>query len=385
MPYWHDSTLDHERGGYLLADSLEGRSVPKEKALVTQCRMIWAFAHVHQRGLSTPKRDYLEASELGYRFLIRQFLDSIHGGYYWSTDLAGAAVNDKKVLYGEAFAIYALVEYYRASRDKKALGHAMDLYQKLEAHAHDRKNRGWIEHFDRDWTPILKPLASTWLVEVPGLKSANAHLHLMEALTELYDETHDRGVKKSLTEALQLNMRYFYPKNPGDSCFHRHPDWKFVTDAASAGLSYGHNVEFAWLMVRAERILGRKPSWAHFYAHLDHALNSGYDHELGGLYNRGFGNTPATDTDKVWWVQAEMLAALTEAIQHRPNLDYSRALAQLLDFVQAHQVDPADGVWLDTVGRQGKVKQGGKAHAWKAAYHDGRAIVKFIEAFGQLP
>lgn len=86
-------------------------------------------------------------------------------------------------------------------------------------------------------------------MEVGGLKSANTHLHLMEALTELYEASHDAAVKKSLAEALKINAEYFYPKDAGKSCFHRQPDWKVVTDPKSAGLSYGHNVEFAWLMI----------------------------------------------------------------------------------------------------------------------------------------
>ena len=34
------------------------------------------------------------------------------------------------------------------------------------------------------------------------------------------------------------------------------------------------------------------------------------------------------------------------------------------------------------VAADGRVKNRGKAHAWKANYHDVRAIVKFVEAFG---
>jgi mannose/cellobiose epimerase-like protein (N-acyl-D-glucosamine 2-epimerase family) len=175
-------------------------------------------------------------------------------------------------------------------------------------------------------------------------------------------------------------MDYFYPKQPGQSSFHRQPDWKPVTDPKSAGLSYGHNVEFAWLMVRAETVLGRTPSWSHFDAHLRHALKYGCDIERGGLYSRGLDDQPATDQDKVWWVQAEWLAALSDAIRHRPDPDYIKALDSLLDFIVRYQAD-RDGIWLDTVTADGKPKGTAKASSWKANYHDVRAIVKFIEAF----
>jgi mannobiose 2-epimerase len=380
LPYWHDTTVDKANGGYVLADDVQGPRTASEKQLVTQSRLIWTFSRVHLKGFGGEKRNYLKAAEHGYRFLLDHFLDKKNGGYFWTTDLSGKVLNDRKILYGESFVIYALVEYYRASNDKEALRRAMDLYQDVQKHAHDANNGGWYEHFTRDWTPILKPDPQA-IVEVAGYKSANTHLHLMEALTELYEVTLEEEIKRSLEECLRLNATYFYPKDPGKSCFHRQPDWKEVTDPKSAGLSYGHNVEFAWLMIHAQKVLGAPPGWDQFYAHLNHALKYGYDHERGGVYSRGSDDKPATDTDKVWWVQAEMLAALTDALQQKPNAEYDAAVKKLLDFVASFMTDPSDGVWLDTVTAEGKFKNTGKAHNWKANYHDVRAMLKFIEAF----
>jgi mannobiose 2-epimerase len=381
LPYWFDTAQDKTNGGYLLADdAVKGRGNPTEKQLVSQTRMVWGFSHVHRKGYSDAQRDYLQAAAQGYRFLLAHFRDLENGGYYWKTDLAGKAVNDRKVLYGEAFVIYAFVEYFRASGDREALRHAMELYRLIQVKGRDSEHGGWFEHFTRDWKPLMAPYAGNE-VEVPGYKSANAHLHWMEALAELYDATKDADVKRSLAEAVKINATYFYPKKAGQSCFHRQPDWKPVTDPKSAGLSYGHNVEFAWLMIRAEEVLGSKPSWDHFDAHLRHALEFGYDHERGGLYDRGEDDHPATRTDKVWWVQSEMLAALTDALKHQRDAAYSDALDKLIRFVWTHQVNPADGIWLDTVTAEGRPKSTGKAHQWKANYHDVRAVVKFIEAF----
>src|SRR5438045_9296195 len=137
-------------------------------------------------------------------------------------------------------------------------------------------------------------------------------------------------------------------------------------------------------MIRAQKVLGQTPSWPHFEAHIEHALKYGYDHTRGGLYSRGVDDQPATDTDKVWWVQAELLAALTDGLQHQSDPEYSQALDQLLQFVLTYQANPADGIWLDTVAADGSPKVTAKAHNWKANYHDVRAIEKFVEAFGAV-
>jgi mannobiose 2-epimerase len=340
MPYWYDTSVDRTNGGYLLADDAARKLPPaKEKQLVTQSRMIWGFSHAHLHGLKDGKRDYLGAAAQGAQFLLSRFKDREHGGYFWTTDPAGKALNTRKIVYGQAFVIYGLVECYRASQDKTVLAEAMEQYRTLQRRAYDPKKGGWIEHFERDWTPILRPGPEA-IVEVGGFKSANTHLHLMEAFTELYDVTRDPEVGKSLEESLRLNMVYFYPSNAGLSCFHRQLDWSPVIVASSAGLSYGHNVEFAWLMVRAQQALGQPPAWPHFYAHVDHALRYGYDHERGGLYSRGVGDQPASELDKVWWVQSEMVAALTEALVHKPEPRYSAALESLLSFIQNTRLTP---------------------------------------------
>src|SRR5258708_4309921 len=218
MPYWFDTAQDKEHGGYLLADDLKGRGVAKEKQLVSQARMVWGFSHAHRKGFSDGRRNYLKAAEQGRRFLLEHFLDRENGGYFWTTDLSGKVLNDRKILYGEAFVIYAFVEYYRASGDREALRQALDLYQALQRHAHDAQHTGWFEHFARDWKPIMSTDARVE-VEVGGLKSANAHLHWMEALTELYEATRPLPATHSLEQPLNLHPTSFSPPHPAISCF----------------------------------------------------------------------------------------------------------------------------------------------------------------------
>ena len=381
LPYWYDTAIDWTNGGYVLADDAARKAPPAtEKQIVTQARMLWTFSHVHRKGYRDPKRDFLKAAKHGYDFLISHFLDKELGGYYWKTDLAGRVINDRKYLYGESFVVYALVEYSRASGSREALDQALDLYHALQQHCHDQSHSGWTEHCQRDWTPITQQ-DDRIEVEIAGLRSANAHLHWMEALAELSEASGAPDVTESLKEVLRLNSTYFYPSTPGRSAFHRQPDWSPVTDPRSAGLSYGHNIEFAWLMIRAQEVLKQKPSWEHFDAIMKHALEYGYDHQRGGLYNRGADDRPATDTDKVWWSQAEMMAALSDGWHHNRNPGYAQALRKLVSFIQTYQANPSDSIWLDTVTADGRPKSTAKAHNWKANYHDVRGIVKFIEVF----
>jgi mannobiose 2-epimerase len=383
IPYWL-GTVD-PTGGYALSDdAVRGRTAPWEKQVVSQARMVWGLALAHRGGLCLGSQACLLAAQHGVLYLRSRMRDPVHGGYYFAVQPDGSPRDPRKLVYGQAFVMYALVEWFRASGDQAALGDAMELYQLLQRRAHDASRGGWTEHFERDWTPL--PLrAPNAIVEVAGLKSANTHLHLLEAFTELHSETRDPGVRASLAESIRLNQRHFYPRDASCSAFHFHPDWSPVDDPASAGLSYGHNVEFAWLMIRAEESLGRRPSWGHFHGHLEHCLRRGTDHVRGGIYNRGMRDEPASDTVKVWWAQAEWIAALTDGLRHKPGHAPSiAALRRVLAFMRDHATDARTGIWLDTVAADGTPRSTGLAHSWKTLYHDTRGLLKFVEAFGKV-
>ncbi|MCD6339155.1 MAG: AGE family epimerase/isomerase [Verrucomicrobia bacterium] len=374
FPYWHTVAVDWKRGGFLLGSGAGGRAPLKQ--LVTQSRMIWAFSTAHRLGFSDSRRDYLQAADLGYRFLTGKMLDPVYGGYYWKTDAEGGAVNSRKFLYGEAFAVYGLVAYFRAGGPEPALEQALELWRTIERHCHDAKRGGWGEHYERDWRFLARQDPEIE-VEVAGWKSANAHLHWMEALAELYEATRDPGVRESLEEALEINRRWFYPAEAGQSVLWRLPDWRPVPNPPKKTVSYGHNVEFAWLMLRAQRVLGKPLDWPWFFSIIEHAYRRGYDRARGGLFSAGMDDEPASDRTKVWWVQAEWIAALTEAVDRRPEEKYRRALLRTFDFLDAWQIDPKDGIWRDTLNEDGSPKNPAKAHLWKGAYHDVRALVKF--------
>jgi mannobiose 2-epimerase len=400
VPYWLRTAPDVRYGGYRLDDrylppaaivarALDGfrrlrsaRGPGCSKQLVSQSRMLFAFSLAHRRGLDDSRGDCLAAAELGYRFLVGSMLDARYGGFVWLTDRLGRVVDARKVLYGQAFAIYGLVEYHRASGSRAPLELAHTVYQTVQSRLHDDRHGGWIELADERFELLPAGVAVTPpLAGHAGLKSGNAHLHWMEALTALYEVTLDPDVAASAAEALELNRTHFYPCDPIRCCHYRTPEWGFVTDTRYRGVSYGHNIEFAWLMVHTQRVLGAPAAWDHFEALLTHALQWGFDHARGGFFATGPADGPACGTQKVWWVQAEGLVALSEAVRLRTRPDYRQALEQLLDWIIDVQSLPADGIWLHTVDAKGRPVDRTKASQWKAAYHDMRAMMHFIERF----
>ena len=188
MPYWYDTSIDRRHGGYVLEQG--------SKQLVSQTRMVWGFAHAHRHGYSTAQRDYLAAARQGYEFLTKHFLDTQHGGYYWMTDDVGTA--DQPAQDDLWAGICDLCTGGVLSREpgRARCRERWSSFARCRRKRMTRKHGGWFEHFAPDWTPVMQPQPEV-SVEVPGCKSANAHLHLMEAFTELYMESKDTAVRAS--------------------------------------------------------------------------------------------------------------------------------------------------------------------------------------------
>lgn len=399
FPRWRD-TMDGRRGGYRQTEVHPSRSEwlrfcartakrrvvallrghpppPHGKDLVTQSRLLWTLSTAHRLGYGN---GYREAADHGYRFLMGRLFDPRHGGYAWIADLAGRVVDPRKTLYGQAFALFALTAYHRATGLSEPLEDARNLFGVVQTRMYDEANGGWVEHGEADFSPLAPgtPLPALPMV---GLKTGNAHLHWMEALAELALVTDDAAVRSALREALQLNATYFYPAEPGSGSELRTPDWRPVASPGGATVSYGHNVEFAWLMLRAEQVLELSRSWGHFDALVGHALRWGFDRQRGGFYDRGPVAGQATRRSKVWWVQAEGLAALTDAVRHRGGREYEDALGLLLGWIWGAQRRP-DGTWVPIVDEKGRARSSIAPAAWKGGYHEARAMTRFVDAFG---
>jgi cellobiose epimerase len=315
--------------------------------------MVWAFSHAHRKGFG----NYLDHAERGVAFLLERFRDPRHGGFFWKTDRAGRVLSDRKILCGEFFAVYALVEYFRASGDRTAQDEARSLVDLLASRAHDDTYGGWVEHFSRRWRPLFRHRRGLE-VEIPGLKSSNIQMHVIEALAAFYRQAADERVEALLDETIDLCKAHFFPDDPRAGTQHRTRDWQ---PAGRAGVSLGHNAEFAWLLVDAETSLRREPSWARFDRYVSDTIAAPW-------------------TERLWWEQAEILAALATGLGSRSKDRHEEVLEELLAFLLAHGIDPADGVWVKSVAADGTSLDATKCATWKDAYHEVRATIAVVEA-----
>lgn len=398
LDFWHPRCLDDEHGGYLLHYDRDGSATGDDtKMIVTQARMVWFFSRLAREGYGSG--EYLDAAETGYEFLVSEFWDADHEGFYWEVERSGDVLKPNKHLYGQAFGIYALVEYHRATGREAPLLLAEDLFDRIDAAAYDEQYGGYVEYFTPEWTPIetgttyLENIEPDWSEKEseaasldPTLKLMNTHLHLLEAFTELARASDRQVVRDRLSELLSI-LTTTVIRPDLNACTDKYTrEWEPLVEGEQFQIvSYGHDVETIWLVLEACDALDiPAPLFAEqFEAIFEYTLQHGYDHDDGGFYFFGPFDEAATNEIKAWWVQAEGLVSALKMYSLTGDATYLSVFEETYDFVEEHQLDREVGEWhsgvdaaLNPVGRKGA--------NYKGAYHNGRAMLECIDALSKL-
>ena len=378
--FWLSKSLDHTNGGYTINFGPKGEPKgPGTKMIVTQARTVWLFSRLVRAGYGG--QEHLQAAEHGYHFLKEKMWDAKNGGFYWEVDASGnKKLKPRKHLYGQAFGLYALSEYYLASKKKEVLDLAARLFNVLESKSHDKTYAGYIEFFNEDWSPA--PVSETPYMGggTARLKLMNTHLHLLEAMTTFYRASQLPLARERLLELIDIESNAVVRKGLGACTDKYERDWTPRLEGEFARVSYGHDLENIWLLADACNAAGvsNHPFLDLYRALFDYSMRHGYDQEKGGFFDSGAFNNPADQRSKTWWVEAE--AIVSALYMHRLTGDakYLGVFEKTYDFIDKYQTDWENGEWHATITPEGKAL-GDKAQIWKAGYHNGRAMIECLE------
>ncbi len=367
LPFWIERVVDRARGTFLgaLSNDLVPDPAAERGALLTS-RILWTYAAAY-RAYNDPA--YLAMADLAYSDLMNRYHDERHGGFFWSIAADGAVRRDRKQVYGQAFAIYALSEYHAATGQHAPLERAIAVHRLLETHARERAHGGYLESFQRDWSPIADMRLSA--VDQNDPKSQNTLLHIMEAYTCLLRVWPDAGLRTALAELVEIMLTRVVDPATGHLGLFFANDWT----RRSNRISYGHDIEAAWLLTEAATALGDAALAARIQALAVKiatvTLAEGTDAD-GGIYNLG---DPAglIDATKEWWPQAEAVVGYLNAHQLSRDPRFLDAALRTWDFIESRLIDRKNGEWFRGVTRDGKViALFEKVSFWKCPYHNGR-------------
>ncbi|MFC0778438.1 AGE family epimerase/isomerase [Flavobacterium sp. HJSW_4] len=372
LKYWSKRTIDDQNGGFVgQIDFNDHRIANAEKGSVLNARILWTFSASYQ---TTKNENHKKLAERAFEFLASYFYDTQFGGLFWSINEDTTPKDTKNQIYALAFAIYGLSEYYVISKEERALEIAKNLYAKIQEHSYDPENKGYFEAFTRDWQPIEDLRLSA--KDANEKKTMNTHLHIIEGYVNLYKVWKDEKLLQDIIELLETIEKYFINTKTGHLRLFFDENWIEKPDV----ISYGHDIEAAWLLQQCAEISGNEKLIANFkkYAiQIAEATKEGLDSD-GGLWYEYDPEKKELILEKHWWPQAEALIGFYNAYQLTGKEEYLDIVYKIWKFTKKHMIDHKNGEWFWGVYDDYYTMKKDKAGFWKCPYHNGRACLELI-------
>jgi mannobiose 2-epimerase len=357
LPFWAEHSPDPS-GGFYGTLLFDGTPKPDaEKGGILNARLVWTFSAAYR---ILEDENYKMLADRAQRYFIDHFVDKEYGGTFLTVKADGSPLAMQKMTYQNAFAIYGLSEHFRATGNKESLRTAIDIYKKLVEYAYDPVNGGFIEAFTREWQ----------MINQGSPKTMNNNLHVLEALTNLYRVWKDPGLQNQLREQIDVMSNKVLDQNTWHERLYLTMDWQNQRDIDS----YGHDIEFSWLLVEAAEVLGDETV-------LEDArriavnvaavqLDQGTDSKGAMMYEKSGDHL---NDNLEWWPQAESVIGFLNAWQISDDRKFLDAAVRTWEWIKIYMIDREYGEWHRNVHPDGTpVKGRVKADQWRCPYHNSR-------------
>lgn len=314
--------------------------------LTLQARLIFAFAVGFEL---TREPDLLDGAVRGADFLLRHFLDPVHGGFFMVVAEDGTVVRDSKRTYGHAFAVLALSHMARLTGESRYREAALEAWQQIDTHLRDTAGGFRIE-LPRNFSHAGKAGANG---------TQNPIMHLFEALLALHEATQDPQVlagAKGVADFVVYRLLVGTPDGGAHIPEWYGPDWKPLPTGAQGGYTdIGHQFEWIHMLLAAEQrgMVGVHGPIAQRL--LKFAVEKGYDDVEGGVFTT-LSPEGTLARDKHYWQQCEAMRAFlaVAGAGGSAELESWRRYEQTLGLVRSQFVDSRNGGWFARACKTGE-------------------------------
>lgn len=376
LPFWSVRVKDESTGGFFGAFHPDGTpDADAPRVLILNARLLWTFSSAYR---IFGDDSYLQDAWYTYRYFMKYFWDAKNLGAYYSVNLDGTPLKDFKLVYGQAFAIYALSEFNRATGHEAALHDAISLYEKLEDVALDKVNDGYWECFSADWTKRADELHT---MAQHSTKSMNTHLHLIEAYTSLLRINDTPKMRADTARHFDIMTKKVLNRESGHYYMYLNDDWTHTSLAES----YGHDIEGSWLTNECAHVIGDKSLIREsetIAASMAGACLKAVMPD-GSMLDEGTPDGRFLDESRVWWIQAENVVGMLNAWQSSGNSTFLKTAYEQAMYIRRYMSDHLDGEWFGFLDEHGRpdALHAAKVTGWKCPYHNARMCFEIIERY----
>lgn len=371
IPFWNKLRDDENGGFYGFVDNDLKVDKKADKGVILTSRILWFYSAAY---MTLEDEALLDNARHAFEFL-KKCVDRENGGVYWMMTYDGKPADTMKHTYNQAFAVYALSQFYLASKEQAALDLALELFHTIEEKCTD--DIAYLEAMSIDWKIVPNDALSE-----NGLmadKTMNTVLHLIEAYTVLLkacNNSESGKVEERLLFLLDVAKNKIF--NGEKNCLRVFFDRELnqIGDIHS----YGHDIEATWLIDRACEVIGNRrlmADWRFINLRIaENILEIAF--ENGAVNNER--ENDKIDKKRVWWVQAESVVGFMNAFQQGGEKKFIDAAETVFNWIETKQTDRRENSeWWGEVSFEGEpMLTVDMVNPWKCPYHNGRMCIEII-------
>jgi mannose-6-phosphate isomerase len=337
LPLWWRVGADHVRGGFHEVIGQDGVAVDRDRRARVQARQIYVYATAGALGWDGPWRD---AVEHGLTYFLTHYRRP-DGLFRTRVKADGAVADDAAVLYDQAFALFALAMAYRVLPERgELIVEAQDLLGQIQV-SFSLPNGGFFESAPE------RPYQS------------NPHMHLFEAMLAWRKVDADpdrRRVWDAQADAIaELCLTRFIDAKTGALREFFDAKWAPATDLDGRIVEPGHQLEWAWLLIRWARLRDRPDALAAAERLFQIGVGPGLDLTRGVALQQLLDDFSVHDPVARLWPQTEWLkAALALAAAAPSDPELARQVGRAAAALRLYLDTPVPGLWWDRLESSGR-------------------------------
>lgn len=376
LPYWMNHMIDDEKRlyGEISNDNIADRDAPI--GLVMTSRFLWTYSEAYRL---TGREEYRDFASAARDNLLHLLYDRENGGFFWLANREGKPLDRKKVLYGQAFALYGLSTWQIIAPSPENEILCLETFALIEKHGRDMEAGGYLEACAENWE--YEGASNLGADDLACDKSMNTNLHMLEGYMRYYLQSGRDDVREALLSLIHIIIEKIYSPETGHQRLYFSRDWTPSGDVES----YGHDVETSWLLWEALEILGDKTllkKYRETVLRLFRVSSEKAEAPDGSLWNEK--HDGHRDKTRIWWIQAEYAVSLMNAWEMTGETPLKEKLFTLWNYIETTQRDNRNGEWYWGILESGEILQREKGGMWKTPYHNGRACLELIRRIDKI-
>ena len=368
IPWWLRYSID-QSGAINTCIRDDGTIISRDRWLWSQWRAVWVFSKLFN-GID-PQQQWLDVARNIFSFVTRYgLLDDGH----WATllDENGKIKRGYESIYVDGFAIYAMAELFRATREDAIRSLALDSFKTAESALNQ----------------TIPPPA--WPYPIPdGRMNHGISMIFSIAYHELAEVTGETALRKSSFEHQHRVMEKFFRPHRQIVLEWLDANGNEIAPPEGTACVPGHAIESMWFQIHIARAMGNDKIIGKAINIIRTHLERGWDRQYGGLYlaidadGRSDVGWEHHDT-KLWWPHTEALYATLLAYEYCREEWCLAWHRRIKEWSFTHYPVADYGEWRQKLTREGKEISKTLVLPVKDPFHLPRALIYSIEVLERL-